>query len=80
MTETGTAEVYIHGRILTQTNAYLHTHTDSGECTNNETWVDKYGQGCDMYEAAPDACGTAVLRADEVMYYDTPFMSDIYLK
>ena len=58
-----------------QTRIY-HTH----ECTNNETWVDKYGQGCDMYEAAPDACGTAVLHADEVMYYEKPFMSDIYLK
>ena len=68
MTETGTAEVQIYARILTQTNAYLHTHThtDSGECKNNETWVDKYGHGCDLYEDAPDASGTAVIHADEV--------------
>lgn len=69
MTETGTAVVQIHARILTQTNAHLHTHTASGECTNNETWVDGFGHGCDFYEAAPAACLTAVVDADEVMYY-----------
>jgi hypothetical protein len=64
MTETGTAVVQIHARILTQTNAYLHTHTDSGECTDNETWVDGFGHGCVFYEAVLAACLTAVLHAD----------------
>ena len=47
----------------------IYTHTASGECTNNETWVDGFGHGCDFYEAAPAACLTAVVDADEVMYY-----------